>query len=220
MDVQLSRDGEIVVIHDERVDRTTDGCGRVCDFSLEELRELSITGSGQDEKLQIPMLKEVFELLRPYCIRDGLQINIELKNSIIPYEGMEQKVMDLARDYGLSSYIVYSSFNHKSLEVVRSIESEAEIAPLAGDYHSCLDGFHQLQADAIHPGNLGMPVNADDVKKLMGLSIPVRMYNGTEPLYGQSKRLPDMDLREYCLLGTTDIFTNVPERYLGQTSKK
>lgn len=220
LDVQLSRDGEIVVIHDERVDRTTDGCGRVCDFSLEELRELSITGSGQDEKLQIPMLKEVFELLRPYCIRDGLQINIELKNSIIPYEGMEQKVMDLARDYGLSSYIVYSSFNHKSLEVVRSIESEAEIAPLAGDYHSCLDGFHQLQADAIHPGNLGMPVNADDVKKLMGLSIPVRMYNGTEPLYGQSKRLPDMDLREYCLLGTTDIFTNVPERYLGQTSKK
>ena len=63
-------------------------------------------------------------------------------------------------------------------------------------------------------------MNADDVKKLMGLSIPVRMYNGTEPLYGQSKRLPDMDLREYCLLGTTDIFTNVPERYLGQTSKK
>jgi hypothetical protein len=41
----------------------------------------------------------------------------------------------------------------------------------------------------------------------------VRMWNGSEPLYGQCRTLPDMDLREYCRLGATDIFTNAPERY-------
>ena len=41
----------------------------------------------------------------------------------------------------------------------------------------------------------------------------VRMWNGSEPLYGQLRTLPDMDLREYYRLGATDIFTNVPERY-------
>ena len=238
LDTQLTSDGEIVVIHDEYVDRTTDGNGRVCDFTLEELRELHITGSGQTERymlsdddrafmgmksgeiLHIPTLREVLETVKPYCERDGLRINIELKNSVIPYEGMEQKVIDMVREYGLSDYIVYSSFNHASLQVVRSIEAEAEIAPLAGDYHDCLDGFKQYDADAIHPWNCGMPVNMDDVIKLETMNIPVRVYNGSEPLYGQCRRLPDMDMREYCWLGMTDMFTNTPEHYLGKTSKK
>lgn len=237
LDTQLTRDGEIVVIHDEYVDRTTDGRGRVCDFTLEELRGLHITGSGQrsqyilsdadrifmgmksEEELHIPTLREVFETVKPYCERDGLRINIELKNSVIPYEGMEQKVIDMVREYGLSDYIVYSSFNHASLQVVRRIEAEAEIAPLAGDYHDCLDGFWRYNADAIHPWNCGMPVNMDDVMWLKSMNIPVRVYNGSEPLYGQCRRLPDMDMREYCWLGMTDMFTNTPERYLCKTSK-
>lgn len=237
LDTQLTGDGEIVVIHDERVDRTTDGSGRVCDFTLEELCKLCITGSGQaevyklsdndkaslgieEEQLHIPTLRKVFELLKPYCLRDGLKINIELKNSVIPYEGMEQKVIDMVREYELSDYIVYSSFNHASLGVVRSIDAEAEIAPLAGDYHDCFDGFRQYDADAIHPWNCGMPVNRDDVIRLKSMNIPVRVYNGNEPLYGQCRCLPDMDLREYCQLGMTDVFTNIPQRYLDKTSKK
>lgn len=231
LDTQLTSDGEIVVIHDEHVDRTTDGGGRVCDFTLEELKELHITGAGQNtpyilsdddrafmgmnegEELHIPTLREVFEIVKPYCVRDGLRINIELKNSVIAYTGMEQQVIDMVRECGLSKYIVYSSFNHASLQVVRGIEPDAEIGMLAGDYHDCLDGYRKYNADAIHPWNCGMPVNMDDVKKLKAMNIPVRAYNGSEPLYGQCRRLPDMDLREYCRLGMTDLFTNVPECY-------
>lgn len=238
LDVQLTRDGEIVVIHDEKVNRTTDGSGQVRDFTLEELRGLQITGSGKSEayvmsdedrefmgmkatdELCIPTLEEVFELLKPYCLRDGLKINIELKNSVISYEGMEQKIIDLVKQYGLSEYILYSSFNHASLGVVRSIDEKAETATLAGAYQDCLDGFYKYDTNAIHPWNCAMPVNMDDVKMLKAMNISVRIYNGSEPLYGQCSRLSEMDLREYCQLGASDIFTNAPERYLDKTSKK
>lgn len=238
LDVQLTRDGEMVVIHDEMVDRTTNGCGRVCDYSLQELRMLQITGSGQEEsyrlteeernylngeegeKLRIPTLDEVFTLLKPYCKSKGLLINIELKNSVIPYEGMEQKVMNLVSEHGLEEYVIYSSFNEHSMEVVRRLDEKAQTGILALDYHKCLDDFERFHLHAIHPGNVGMPVNAEDVKKLMSLGIPIRMFNGVEPLYGQCRRLQKTDLREYASLGVTDIFTNVPERYLNERLKE
>lgn len=238
LDVQKTRDGKLVVIHDERVDRTTDACGRVCDFSLEEIQELHITGSGQsqtyvlsdadrdfmgvvaEKAIVIPTLEEVFDLLSPYCKETGLQINIELKNGKIAYEGMEQEVIDLVHTYGLADHVVYSSFNCRSLAEVQRLDPQAKVAILAGDYHKCLDNFYFYRMDAMHPGHLGMPVNADDVRRLRQTGVPVRMYNGSEPLYGQCRRLPDMDLREYAKLGATDIFTNVPERYLDKSSKK
>ena len=62
-------------------------------------------------------------------------------------------------------------------------------------------------------GTMGMPVNKTDVEAIQKAGMRVRMWNGSEPLYGQCRTLPDMDLREYCRLGATDIFTNAPERY-------
>ena len=58
-----------------------------------------------------------------------------------------------------------------------------------------------------------MPINKGDVENIRNAGFCVRMSNGSEPLYGQLRTLPDMDLREYYRLGATDIFTNVPERY-------
>ncbi len=82
--MQLTKDNEIVVIHDERVDRTTDGTGYVQEYTINELKQLSI--SGDDEIHRIPTLRETFELLAPYCKGKGLRLNIELKNSEIRYE--------------------------------------------------------------------------------------------------------------------------------------
>lgn len=103
-DVQLTKDGEIVVIHDEKVDRTTDGTGNVRDYTLNELKQLTI--SGDSEVHSIPTLRETFEMLAPYCKNKGLRLNIELKNSIIRYEGMEQKVIDMVSEFNLEDYVV------------------------------------------------------------------------------------------------------------------
>ena len=82
LDIQMTKDGEIVVIHDERVDRTTDGTGYVKDYTYAELRKLSIeTGSSQKEK--VPSIQEVLELLQDR-MAENMLLNIELKNSVIP----------------------------------------------------------------------------------------------------------------------------------------
>lgn len=211
-DVQLTNDGEIVVIHDERVDRTTDGTGNVCDYTLAELKKLSITG---DDSYRIPTLREVLELLKPYCVNKGLRLNIELKNSVVRYRGMEQKVIDMVSEYGIESYVVYSSFNHDSIGLVRQLKADADVAYLAGDYHRCMDGIRKYGGTTIHPAQWGMPVNKTDVEAIQKAGMRVRMWNGSEPLYGQCRTLPDMNLREYCRFGATDIFTKVPERYCG-----
>ena len=210
-DVQLTKDNEIVVIHDERVDRTTDGTGYVQEYTLNELKQLFI--AGDDEIHRIPTLRETFELLAPYCKGKGLHLNIELKNSEIRYEGMEQKVIDMVSEFNLEDYVVYSSFNHDSIGLVRQLKDDADVAYLAGDYHRCMDGIRKYGGTTIHPAQWGMPVNKTDVEAIQKAGMRVRMWNGSEPLYGQCRTLPDMDLREYCRLGATDIFTNAPERY-------
>ena len=210
-DVQLTKDNEIVVIHDERVDRTTDGTGYVQEYTINELKQLSI--AGDDEIHRIPTLRETFELLTPYCKGKGLHLNIELKNSEIRYEGMEQRVIDMVSEYNIEDYVVYSSFNHDSIGLVRQLKCDADVAYLAGDYHRCMDGISKYGGMTIHPAQWGMPINKGDVETIRNAGLCVRMWNGSEPLYGQLRTLPDMDLREYYRLGATDIFTNVPERY-------
>lgn len=222
LDVQLTKDGELVVIHDEKVDRTTTGSGQVKDFSLDELKSLRITGSGQQEayvssdgvNLTVPTLREVFDLLAPYCKSRGLFINIELKNSVIRYEGMEQKAVDLAAEYQLEPYIVYSSFLHESAAVIKTLNPSAQTGVLAVNIHDCMHGAVKYNADAVHPCILGLDINSDIHQNDFWAQTPVRAWNTDEPFYGQDRELREMDLTKYALFGVTDIITNVPERYL------
>jgi len=221
-DVQLTKDGEIVVIHDEAIDRTLDGKGYVRDYTLEELKKFNVTPSGQDEPfvdengehLHVPTLRELFDLLQPYCKNNGLILNIELKNSVYPYEGMEQKVIDLVAEYKMQENIIYSSFNHDSLAVVKDINPAAITATLDADMLKCIEGMLRVNADGVHPGSAGMTVNMDTVERVKEAGIPVRMWNSVEPLFGQPRRLKECDLDKYAVFGADVIMTNVPDRYL------
>ena len=97
LDVHLTKDGEPVVIHDERVDRTTDGTGYVKDFTFKQLRNLDAAWYHHRSvrKEPIPSLREVFEWLGS----NDLLCNVELKTEKIPYQGIEQIVPFLIRKY-------------------------------------------------------------------------------------------------------------------------
>ena len=83
LDIQLTSDGEIVVCHDETIDRTSNGAGWLKDFTFKELRRLDFSnGNAAYEGVKIPTMEEVFDLLQP----TGLVINIELKTGIIFYD--------------------------------------------------------------------------------------------------------------------------------------
>lgn len=126
LDVQLTKDGEIVVAHDETINRVSDGCGRIIDYTLAELKgfQFKKTKPEYEGECRIPTLREVFELLKD----TGLTVNIELKTGILPYEGIEKKVVELVHEMGYENRVLYSSFNHRSVLKVREYDPQAKLA--------------------------------------------------------------------------------------------
>jgi len=211
LDVQLTKDGKLVVIHDETVDRTTNGSGKVCNYTLEELKELKII-SVEGKDTQIPTLQEVFELLQTACKSRGLLINIELKNSKIRYEGMEEKVLALVTQYGLENNVVYSSFLPDSMQLIKELCPMAETGTLASSMTKSMQDAQDVNADALHPSVSGLDISLIQRKQIGDM--PVRAWGGDEPFFGENRVLKEKNMRKYAAFGVTDVITNVPELYL------
>ncbi len=121
-DVQLSRDGHVVVIHDEKLERTTNGSGLVKDYTLKELQRLD-AGKWFGEEFageKIPTIEQVFDEFAS----TGLLYNIELKSGIVLYPGLEEKVIEAVKRRNLTDRVVISSFNHYSLVACRELNKE------------------------------------------------------------------------------------------------
>ncbi|HHZ13949.1 MAG: glycerophosphodiester phosphodiesterase [Caldicoprobacterales bacterium] len=150
LDVHLTADGEIVVIHDHTIDRTSDGKGVVGALTLEEIRKYDF-GAWFDPKFKgqrIPTLGEVFELLEDW---DGL-LNIEVKSGPILYPGIEEKLVDMVKSWNFRGRIIFSSFNHYSLRDIKALDPSMEIgllymAGLVEPWKYAKD----LNAQALHP---------------------------------------------------------------------
>jgi glycerophosphoryl diester phosphodiesterase len=152
LDVHLSRDGEIVVIHDFTVESTTDGEGKVANKTLAELRELD-AGSWFDPAFagqQIPTLQEVVD-----AVGDRLLLNIEIKTKSLRDSTLSAEVVRLIERNHLFNRVVVSSFNPRSLRWVRQLNSSIPIgflySPdqpwwLRGEWMQAL-----VQPDALHP---------------------------------------------------------------------
>lgn len=206
LDIQLTKDGHMVVCHDERVDRTTDGVGEVRGFTLAELKRLKIdAGDGRWE--QIPTIEEVFDLLEKR-LKSDLKLNIELKNSVVPYKGMEEAIVELVHKRGLETSVVYSSFYALSLEKLRKLDSSAELGILDRKVSDCL--YKQkggCGADALHPYWQGM-----DLPRARFDGFVVRAYFSGH-LYPEKPTGTRLDLDVLKRRGITDVILNEPERY-------
>lgn len=151
LDVQLSADGYMVVIHDETIDRTSNGSGRVTDMKFEALRQFDYgKWLGQDfTGTPIPLFQEVLTVLKSW---DGL-LNIEIKNNKVPYPGIEEKLVGLLRQNDFAGRALISSFNHESIRKVRKL---APRIPTALLYDFTFFRVHYQQAPAydvqnVHP---------------------------------------------------------------------
>ena len=118
MDVQYSSDHQMVVFHDETLDRVTGVEGYVKDHTLKELQAMKFKKSEQFDRIYIPTLREFLEDMKPYCEK-GMLINIELKTSEIRYEGIEQDAYNLVKELGMCDSIVWSSFLADSIRTPR-----------------------------------------------------------------------------------------------------
>ncbi|MET3941557.1 glycerophosphoryl diester phosphodiesterase [Paenibacillus sp. PvP094] len=117
LDVHLSKDGIPVVIHDHTVDRMTNGTGRVADYSASELQSFHIE---QDE--HIPTLEEVLRALK-----GNIGLNIELKQMGTYYPQLEEKVLEVIKEFNMLDQVVITSFDFDALERIRQLSSEVRI---------------------------------------------------------------------------------------------
>jgi len=108
LDVQRSADGRLVVIHDETVERTTTGSGRVVAMDWAQLAPLRIHHQGEELDEGLPLLEEVMELLAP----TDMVLNVELKDGVEHYPGMDRQVVQAVRASGMAERVLLSSFNH------------------------------------------------------------------------------------------------------------
>lgn len=113
-DVQLTSDGVPVLIHDESLLRTTGVNKYVKDLSYDEIKSLDAGSwySPEYKAATIPTLEELLQL----AVKHQITLNIELKNGIILYPDLEERVIALVEKYNWASNTVVSSFNHYSLK--------------------------------------------------------------------------------------------------------
>jgi len=117
-DVHLTKDGHLVVIHDETVNRTTNGSGRVSEMTLQEIRELD-AGKGE----RIPNIGEVLDL-----VKGKVKLLLELKG-----EGVEEKAVEEVKRRGMEDQVVFTSFHVERLKRVKEIDPDLKVGVIFGE---------------------------------------------------------------------------------------
>jgi glycerophosphoryl diester phosphodiesterase len=170
LDVHLSLDGQLVVIHDDTLERTTNGKGFVKDYTLEQLKAFRIEG-----KEEIPTLAEVFDLVNRKCF-----INVELigEGTAEPAQALIEKYI-AQKKWSYDDFIV-SSFNWNYLQQLRLANPEIRIGILAQtDIELAFSFAKFMEAEAIHP--YFHLLTEENTKKLQLRKLKVYPWTVNEP---------------------------------------
>lgn len=149
IDVHFSKDGRLIVAHDETVDRVSNGTGRIVDKTYQELLQLDFSNGKQGyTNTKVPTLEQVLDFAK----ETGMELNIELKTGIVLYEGIEKATLDMVKAFGVEEQLIYSSFNHYSLMLARQVDPSCKIGLL---YQEAMidpaEYAKRIGANAIHP---------------------------------------------------------------------
>lgn len=199
LDVKLSADGRVVVMHDSTVDRTTNGNGRVRDLSLAELKTLDAGGYFADQYKgeKIPTLEEVFEALGKRTF-----INVELTNYTTSRDSLVETVCMLVKKHKLQKRVLFSSFLASNLSKARSYLPEVPRGLLAlngllGVWARSF-GFAFGKYQALHPNLKDM--TQQETRRVHRLKRRIHVWTVNDP----------QDMRRLYHWGVDGIFTDDP----------
>jgi glycerophosphoryl diester phosphodiesterase len=215
IDLQMTKDGELIAMHDETIDRTTDGTGTIKEFTLEELKRFD-AGSWFNEAypdkakpeymgLEVPTLREVID-------RFGADANffIETKSPEV-YPGLEEKLVEILYEYNLvgeerqSGKVIIQSFSAESLKKIRQLDDSIPLVQLLSYYAPAVITNVEVTKIKEYASGIGMhftAINPVYVKRVLDSGLRIYPYTVNEK--------EDMEM----LLdwGVTGMFTNYPDR--------
>jgi glycerophosphoryl diester phosphodiesterase len=196
LDVQTTRDGALIVIHDDTVDRTTDGKGAVAAMTLQEIKRLDagVDFGARFRGERVPTLEEVFAFVNGRCA-----LNVELKAA-----GIEYKVCEVIRAYRAAATALMSSFDWDALARIRYIAPDIRVGLLASEWPARLLGAAtEIRADAINPS---FEIVTEDLC-VAAHDRAINVYTWT---------VDDVAImRQLVAYGVDGIMTNFPERLTG-----
>ncbi|MCI8387769.1 MAG: glycerophosphodiester phosphodiesterase [Clostridiales bacterium] len=197
LDVRRTKDNKIVVIHNDTINETSNGTGRVGDMTLAELRQYSFAANFADkyDKVDIPTLEEVYELLGPL----GLYVNVELKEADTDFV---HRVHDCTKAYGMQEKVLYSAFNHWALTDMLVYDSDTFVAPLyGGEIVKPADYAKLFGAKAIHPHYAQILNHPEIVARANELGVRIHPWTVDDPTV----------IKTLCDFNIGAIITNKPD---------
>ncbi|GED66302.1 hypothetical protein BRE01_00040 [Brevibacillus reuszeri] len=199
LDVQLSSDNKLVVIHDHQLDRTTTGSGLVRSHTLQELRQYRADKDSHSRfsKARIPTLREVFQAFS----ETPLRIIIELKNFLVSQPHLEDLVIEQIRRFQLTERTIISSFNFDSLLRIKELDPLQTtgllyVGPLANPWEVA----SRYRADQLHVPHDQLTASVIKQSHQHGLTVLGWNLNSSRELQGALK------------LGVDGAITNYPGR--------
>lgn len=201
LDVQMTKDDQVVVIHDETIDRVSDGTGAVRDYTLEELKKFHFSNHMENyENAVIPTLKEVLDLIKS----SNMLLNIELKTGIYWYPNLEEKTMELVKESGMEDRVIYSSFNHYSIKKILELNPHAECAFLYSDVILNVDKYAKnAGVCGLHPAVYHLKM-AEFLKEYQESGLKVRVWTVNKK----------EDMEKFIKEDLEAVITNYPDKAL------
>ncbi|MCU4767372.1 glycerophosphodiester phosphodiesterase [Bacillus toyonensis] len=209
IDLQMTKDGHLVAMHDETVNRTTNGKGLVKEHTLEEMKQLN-AGSFFNEKYpnlakkefenaKVPTLKEIIEIF-------GHNANyyIETK-SPDEYPGMEEKLLEIIKYYQISDKVIIQSFSEESLQKIHSLHANIPLVQLLS-YKKAVQ-LNELEIEKYKTYCIGLGMNykyidSAYVKKIKKHGLEVHSFTVDN----------EKDMKKLLSWGVDGMFTNYPDR--------
>ena len=188
-DVMLTKDGQVAVIHDDTVDRTTNGSGLVKDLTLRELKALD-AGEGET----IPTLQDVLDEFGGRCL-----LNIELKNYSSPFDALPVVVAKMLKAHDLGESVIISTFNPFNLPRFRRHCPGVKLGLLTVSGKANLWLWRLFRFDALHP-------HYEDVDQSLVSAVRARQQQVNVWTVDD----PD-EIRRLAALGVDSIITNHPQ---------
>ncbi|MCF3941703.1 glycerophosphodiester phosphodiesterase [Oceanobacillus sp. APA_J-5(13-2)] len=198
-DIQLTKDGIPILIHDEDLRRTTNGRGHIKDYHLEELKTLDAGAyfAATFIGTRILTLEEFLE----WASDKPLHLNLELKNNKIDYEDIEIKVLDAIRKYQVKQRTTISSFNPESVKRMRQLDHTLDVAFLrSGKHPNLADYAKELGASSLHVKHTLLTPSL--VKACEAAHLPIRVYTVNRTI----------SIKKCLKLHCSGIITDVPDK--------
>lgn len=199
-DVHITRDGHLVIFHDARLERTSNGKGWIKDHTLEELQQLDI-GSWMSPEFSGQHIWTLEQLL-DFCQETNLLLNLELKNYEVFYQGLEQRVINAISARKMQEQVFISSFNHISMQTFKALCPDIETGLLYDKPLLDMRAYvRRSTADNIHPRYLLLQYQPELVPLFHSLGKKVNTWTVNE----------ESDMQDMLSLGVDCIISNYPD---------